>query len=100
MTYFLDINYISTFASNLGKLLLNLPGIMSLQEEDNRVKNIRGSCEIPGGLESRHLILCEYIIKQAEDIWGQRPGDAIDEERYGGARWRIISGCPEESTGS
>lgn len=65
---FLDINYISTFASNLGKLLLNLPGIMSRQEEDNRVKNIRGSYEIPGGLENRHLILCEYIIKQAGDI--------------------------------
>lgn len=57
------INYISTCASNLGKLLLNLPGIMSLQEEDNRVNHSRGSCEIPGGLESRHLIVCEYIIK-------------------------------------
>lgn len=73
---------------------------MSLQEEDNRVNNIRGSCEIPGGLESRHLILCEYIIKQAEDIWGQRPGDAIDEKRDEGAKWRIILGCSEESTGS
>lgn len=41
---------------------------MNLQEGENRVKNIRGSWEIPEGLESKHLILCVYFMNQAEDI--------------------------------
>lgn len=62
---------------------------MSLQEEKYRIKNIRGSSEITEGIESKHLILCMFIRKQAEDIWDQRQGEAV-----GGKGGEELSGGP------
>lgn len=64
---------------------------MRLQGGENRIKNIRGSCETPEGIESKHLILCVCIRKQAGDIWGQKPGEVVGGEGDGGAKWRIVS---------